>query len=117
MVNSAKFYFKGFAKTPSIYRISGIKNQGFEILSISEYKSKAEWLNAIAIDGLTWNYHNKTPFLPFCFNRKKTVTMAMLYFYILHKEKNIIFFYSNFNPEVILLLKTKKSNTNCIGFF
>jgi len=40
------------------------KNQGFEILSVSEDKGDAEWLNAIAIDGLTWDYHvidkNKT---------------------------------------------------------
>ncbi|WP_452224476.1 thioredoxin-like domain-containing protein [Lacinutrix chionoecetis] len=33
------------------------KNQGFEILSVSEDKGEAEWLNAIAIDGLTWDYH------------------------------------------------------------
>lgn len=33
------------------------KNQGFEIISISEDKSEAEWLNAIAADGLTWDYH------------------------------------------------------------
>lgn len=33
------------------------KNQGFEILSVSEDKGEAEWLNAIALDGLTWDYH------------------------------------------------------------
>lgn len=33
------------------------KSQGFEILSVSEDKGEAEWLNAIAIDGLTWDYH------------------------------------------------------------
>jgi len=40
------------------------KSQGFEILSVSEDKGEAEWLNAIAVDGLTWDYHvidkNKT---------------------------------------------------------
>ena len=33
------------------------KSQGFEILSVSEDKAEAQWLNAIAADGLTWDYH------------------------------------------------------------
>ncbi|WP_055445904.1 TlpA disulfide reductase family protein [Lacinutrix mariniflava] len=33
------------------------KSQGFEILSVSEDKAEAQWLNAIAVDGLTWDYH------------------------------------------------------------
>lgn len=33
------------------------KDQGFEILSVSEDKGEAEWLNAIAVDNLTWDYH------------------------------------------------------------
>ncbi|WP_299381570.1 thioredoxin-like domain-containing protein [uncultured Lacinutrix sp.] len=33
------------------------KSQGFEILSVSEDKAEAQWLNAIATDGLTWDYH------------------------------------------------------------
>jgi len=33
------------------------KHQGFEILSVSEDKGEAEWLNAIAVDNLSWDYH------------------------------------------------------------
>lgn len=33
------------------------KSQGFEILSVSEDKAEAQWLNAIAADDLTWDYH------------------------------------------------------------
>ena len=33
------------------------KSQGFEILSVSEDKAEAQWLNAIATDDLTWDYH------------------------------------------------------------
>lgn len=33
------------------------KSQGFEILSVSEDKAEAQWLNAIAADGLNWDYH------------------------------------------------------------
>ncbi|WP_299889788.1 TlpA disulfide reductase family protein [uncultured Lacinutrix sp.] len=33
------------------------KNQGFEILSVSEDKGESEWLNAINSDNLTWDYH------------------------------------------------------------
>lgn len=32
-------------------------SQGFEILSVSEDKGEVEWMNAIAIDDLTWEYH------------------------------------------------------------
>lgn len=53
------------ATNPTLVQLYNRYNsQGFEILSVSEDKGEAEWMNAIAIDGLIWDYHvidkNKT---------------------------------------------------------
>lgn len=46
------------ATNPTLVQLYNKYNdQGFEILSVSEDKNEAEWMNAIAIDGLTWDYH------------------------------------------------------------
>ena len=53
------------ATNPNLVQLYNKYNsQGFEILSVSEDKGEAEWMNAIAVDNLTWDYHvidkNKT---------------------------------------------------------
>jgi len=46
------------ATNPNLVNLYNKYNsQGFEILSISEDKGEAEWVNAIAKDNLTWDYH------------------------------------------------------------
>jgi len=53
------------ATNPSLVALyNKYHNQGFEIMSVSEDKGEAEWITAINVDNLTWDYHvidkNKT---------------------------------------------------------
>ena len=46
------------AANPNIVRLyNTYKNRGFEILSVSEDRGNAEWIQAIAADNLLWPYH------------------------------------------------------------
>ena len=46
------------ATNPDLVRLYNTYNaQGFEIMSVSEDKNEADWMNAIAIDNLSWDYH------------------------------------------------------------